>query len=188
MIGDAGNGREAVRQISHLHPDVAILDIAMPELNGIETTRYVGERCPATQVIILSMYETGGHIERALRAGARGYILKSSVGAEVVEAIRTVRAGHRYLSLKVSDLVIDTYLDQTEPETVSDPLNRLTPREQEVLQLVVEGRPSTEIAQTLYLSQTTVDSYRSRLMQKLGIADLPALVKFAIRNGLTPLD
>jgi DNA-binding NarL/FixJ family response regulator len=188
VIGDAGDGREAVRQISQLQPDVALLDIAMPELNGIEATRSIGECCPATQVIMLSMHETGGHIERALRAGARGYVLKSSVGAEVVEAIRLVRAGHRYLSPKVSDLVIDHYLDRTEPETASDPLSRLTPREREVLQLVVEGRPSAEIAEALYLAPATVDSYRSRLMQKLEIADLATLVKFAIRHGLTPLD
>jgi DNA-binding NarL/FixJ family response regulator len=184
VIGEAGNGREAVREMVRLSPDIAILDIAMPELNGIEATRQLAEVCPQTQVIILSMHVTSGHIFQALQAGARGYVLKSSVGAEVVKAVRAVKAGQRYLSPKISDQVIQAYLSQGD----DDPLARLSPREREILQLVVEGKSSAEIAKTLSLAPSSVDTYRSRLMQKLEIYDLPTLVKFALQHGLISLE
>jgi DNA-binding NarL/FixJ family response regulator len=184
VIGEAGNGREAVRQMAQCCPDIAILDIAMPELNGIETTRQLGEVCPKTQVIILSMHVTSGHIFQALQAGARGYVLKSSVGAEVVKAVRAIKAGQRYLSPKISEQVIEAYLSQGE----ENPLGRLSSREREILQLVVEGRSSAEIAKILSLAPSSVDTYRSRLMQKLDIYDLPSLVKFAIQHGLISLE
>jgi DNA-binding NarL/FixJ family response regulator len=188
VIGEAGNGREAVRKIVQDRPDIAIVDIAMPELNGFEATQQICESCPETQVIILSMHSSSGHIARALRAGARGYILKSSVGAELVDAVRAVQAGQRYLSQKVSNHIIDDYLKQMEAGEVASPLNRLSPREREILQLVVEGKSSAQIATILSLSPNTVDTYRSRLMQKLGLEDIPSLVKFAIQHGLTPLE
>jgi DNA-binding NarL/FixJ family response regulator len=167
---------------------VAILDIAMPELNGIEATRQICELCPATQIIILSMHATPGHIFEALQAGARGYLLKASAGVEVVNAIRAVYAGQRYLGQKILDQVIDDYLNQKEVGEMKSPLARLTPREREILQLVAEGKSSAETADILGLSPKTVETYRSHLMQKLGIRDLPNLVKFAIRYGLTPLE
>jgi DNA-binding NarL/FixJ family response regulator len=188
VIGEAGDGREAVHKIVQACPDIAILDIAMPELNGLEATWQIHERCPGTQVIILSMYSSSGHIARALQAGARGYVLKSSVGAELVDAIRTVGAGQRYLSQKVSNNIIDDYLKQIEASDIESPLVRLSPREREILQLVVEGKSSVQIAGILSLSASTVDTYRSRLMQKLELEDLPSLVKFAIQHGLTPLE
>jgi DNA-binding NarL/FixJ family response regulator len=188
VIGDAGNGRDAVHQMAQCCPDIAILDIAMPELNGIEAAWQLREICPHTQVIILSMYATSGHIARALQAGVRGYVLKSSVGAEVINAVNAVQAGQRYLSQKISDKVITDYIKQYETYEVQNSLARLSPREREVLQLVVEGKSSAKIAEILSLSPPTIDTYRSRLMQKLGIDDLPNLVKFAIQCGLISLE
>jgi DNA-binding NarL/FixJ family response regulator len=188
VIGDAANGRDAVHQVALLQPDVAILDIAMPELNGIEATEQIGDVCPASQVIILSMHATSEHVFRALRAGARGYILKESAGIEVVKAVRSVHAGWRYLSQKISDRVIDDYIRQRQSSEGSSLLAGLSLREREILQLVVEGKSNGEIAHILSLSPKTVESYRSRMMQKLAIADLPTLVKFAIQHGLIGLE
>jgi DNA-binding NarL/FixJ family response regulator len=188
VIGDAANGRDAVRQVAELCPDVAVMDIAMPELNGIEATYQIRQLCPATQIVILSIHSTTEHIFRALQAGARGYLLKESAGAEVVNAVRVAYAGRRYLSHKITDKVLDDYVLQQETLKAPSPLERLSPREREVLQLVVEGKSSVEIADILSLSPKTVETYRSRLMHKLGINDLPNLVKFAIQHGLTPLE
>ena len=187
VVGDAADGSEALRQMAQLRPDVAVLDIAMPGLNGIEVAQRMPERCPSTQVVILSVHATVEHIFRALQAGARGYLLKEAAGAEVVAAVRAVHAGRRYLSQKISDRLVDDYIGQRLAAARS-PLESLSPREREVLQLVVEGRSSTEIAEILSLSPKTVETYRSRLMEKLGLSDLPALVRFAIQHGLTPLD
>jgi DNA-binding NarL/FixJ family response regulator len=188
VIGDAGDGREAVRKISQTCPDIAIMDIGMPEMNGIEATRQVGQHCPNTRVIILSMHASSGHIGRALQAGAQGYVLKSSVGAEVIDAVKTVLSGNRYLSQKVSNQIVDDYLGKLGSDTASSPLKQLTAREREILQLVVEGKSSAQIAELLSISPNTVDTYRSRLMNKLDLHDLPSLVKFAIQHGLIALD
>jgi DNA-binding NarL/FixJ family response regulator len=187
VVGEAADGRQAVRQVQALLPDVVVMDIAMPELNGIEATGQIRQACPSTQVVILSMYATKEHILRALRAGANGYLLKESAGQEVVDAIRAVRAGRRYLSQSIAETVIDDYVHERQAPPAQSPLERLSSREREILQLVVEGKSSTEIAEILYLSPKTVETYRSRLMQKLGLSDLPSLVKFAIQHGLTPL-
>jgi DNA-binding NarL/FixJ family response regulator len=187
VIGDAADGREAVDQVAQLCPDVVVMDIAMPELNGIEATRRIHASCSPTQVVILSMYYTTEHVFQALHAGARGYLPKESAGIEVVDAVRTVHAGHRYLSHRISDKVIDDYVSQRELAEGGSPLARLSSREREIIQLVVEGRSSAEIAGRLSLSQKTIETYRSRIMQKLGIDDLPGLVRFAILHGLTPL-
>jgi DNA-binding NarL/FixJ family response regulator len=188
VVGEACNGRDALRRIAEIGPDVAILDIAMPELNGIDATLQIRQASPATQIVILSMHATEEHIFRALQAGARGYVLKESAGAELVEAVRTVHASHRHLSQKISDKMIDNYVRQHEATEVKCPLARLSPREREILQLVVEGKTSDEIAGILFLSPKTIETYRSRMMNKLGISDLPALTKFAIRHGLTSLE
>jgi DNA-binding NarL/FixJ family response regulator len=188
IVGDAANGRDAVRQVAQLRPDVVIMDIAMPELNGIEAARQIREVCPTAQVMILSMHSTSEHIFRALQAGVHGYLLKESAGVEVVNAVRAVYAGQRYLSQKISDRVLDDYVRQREVVEAQSPLARLSSREREVLQLVVEGKSSAEISDTLSLSPNTVDTYRSRLMRKLGVSDLPGLVKFAIQHGLTSLE
>ncbi|MFN8488697.1 MAG: response regulator transcription factor [Caldilineaceae bacterium] len=188
VSGEAGNGLEAVRAVIKLRPDVAILDIAMPELNGIEAARQIRSECPQTQAIILSMHSSHQHIYQALKAGVRGYILKEAAPDELVDAIRTVHAGQRYLSPKVADELIEDYIDAHPRRMTDTALDLLSERERTVLQLVVEGKSSIEIAELLMLSPKTVDSYRSRLMQKLGITDLPGLVKFAIQQGLISLE
>jgi RNA polymerase sigma factor (sigma-70 family) len=188
VVGDAADGRQAVNQVQKLKPDVVIMDIAMPELNGIEATQQIRQTCPSTQVVILSVYSNAEHIFRALQAGARGYLLKESAGKEVVSAVRTVRVGRRYLSRKIAETMIDDYVHQRESTEAKSPLERLSPREREVLQLVVEGKSSKEIANIIHLSPKSVETYRSRLMQKLNVNNLPGLVKFAIQHGITPLE
>jgi DNA-binding NarL/FixJ family response regulator len=188
VIGAAADGRETVRQVGDLQPDVVVMDITMPELNGIEATYQIRQNWPQTRVIILSMHASTEHIVRALQAGACGYLLKDSAGMEVAKAVRSVVTGRRYLSQKISDKVIDEYVRQYDGRIVTNPLDRLSPRERETLQLVVEGKSSAEIAEILFLSPKTIETYRCRLMQKLGINDIPSLVKFAIQQGLTPAD
>lgn len=186
VIGVAEDGRDAAKQVAQLCPDVVIMDIAMPVLNGIEATAEIRVVCPAARVVILSMHSTTEHMIRAFQAGACGYLLKESAGSELIEAIHMVQDGHRYLSPEIADRLIDQFIEQ--PETVVESrLMRLSTREREVLQLAVEGQSNAEIAESLSLSIKTVGTYRSRLMDKLDIHDLPGLVKFAIRNGLTPL-
>jgi len=181
VIGVDGNGREAVAEAQRLRPDIVIMDIAMPELDGVEATRRIVERCPETRVLILSMYLSAEHIHRALQAGAQGYVLKESAGEEVVEAIRALRAGKRYLSHRITETVIDDYL--RDGSNLS-PLDSLSLRERDVLQLVVEGRTNALIAQSLSLSPKTVETYRARIMKKLKVHDTVELVKFAMRHGL----
>jgi len=188
VLGTAANGREAVRQVQKLNPDVVVMDIAMPELNGIEATAQIREVSPSTKVVMLSMHDSAEHIFRALKAGAHAYLLKESAGKEVVAAVRAVRAGRRYLSQRIEENLIDDYVLQRQIASAESPLEKLSPREREILQLVVEGKTSAEIAETLFISRKTVETYRSRMMEKLGIKDLPGLVKFAIRHGLTSLD
>ena len=188
VVGEAGNGREAVRQVAKLCPDIVLMDISMPELNGIEAAQQIAETCPSTRVIILSMYSTTEHIFRAFKAHVRGYILKEAAGTEITKAIRTVHEGKHYVCEAVSDTVMKDYIKVRDMMTSESPLERLSTREREILQLLVEGKSNAKIAEALFLSQKTVETYRSHLMQKLGITDLPSLVKFAIQHGLTSVD
>jgi DNA-binding NarL/FixJ family response regulator len=185
VVGDAGNGRDAVRLAAKARPDVVVMDIAMPEMNGIEATELLQDTTPATQVVILSMHSTAEHIYRALQAGARGYLLKDSAGSEVVEAVRTVNIGRRYLSQKIAAAVVDDYIAGRRQ---ASPLDSLSRRERQILQLIVEGCSSADVAHKLFLSPKTVETYRSRMMHKLGVGDLPHLVKFALQHGVTQLD
>ncbi len=184
VIGTADNGHEAVQLANKLNPNVAVMDIAMPLLNGIEATQQITSTCPHTRVMILSIHFTSVHIQRALQAGAMGYLLKESAGEEVVEAIRTVHEGRRYLSRKIAETVVEDYVRQGG----GDVLEGLSPRERQVLQLIAEGKTSAEAAQILFLSVKTVETYRSRFMQKLGLKDMTALVKFAIQHGIISLE
>jgi DNA-binding NarL/FixJ family response regulator len=185
VVGDVANGRDALREAQKLQPDIVVMDISMPDLNGIEATLQMQGAAPAARVLILSMHSTTEHIFRALQAGARGYLLKDSAGSELVEAVRAVHGGRRYLSHKIAATVIDDYIAERDR---SSPLDSLSRRERQILQLIAEGKTSAQVGAMLFLSPKTIDTYRSRMMHKLGIGDLPNLVKFAIQNGITQLD
>jgi DNA-binding NarL/FixJ family response regulator len=179
IIGEAGNGREVVELAERLRPDVVVMDVAMPELNGIEATRRLRESMPHTRVVALSMHKDSVYVREILRAGARGYLLKDSMAADLVSAVRTVAAGEGYLSPGVSNAVLDDYRRH-----VTDPIDLLTSREREVLQMLAEGKTNKEIASVLNLSVYTVDAHRGRIMEKLNLHSINELVRFAVRNGL----
>ena len=185
VIACIQDSREAVRRSIEMNPDVVLMDHAMPLLNGAEATHLIRERCPETQVIILSMYSDQVHVVRALQAGATGYVVKKSAAKEVVDAIRTVHRGGRYLSKELADSVIDQVVHKT---ALEDRLERLSSRERQVLQMLAEGHAVPDIATTLSLSPKTVETYRARMMEKLDIHDLATLVKFAIQHGITTLE
>lgn len=187
VVGDAASGAQVVEQVNELNPDVVIMDISMPDINGITATRRIAELKPEVKVIILSMLGTADHVFHALQAGARGYLLKESAGREVMEAVQAVYGGEMYFSRPITHTVINDYM-HARNEIQDDSLESLSPRENEILCLVVEGKTSAEIGKELNLSPKTVESYRSRMMQKLGISDLPELTKFAIKHGLISLD
>jgi DNA-binding NarL/FixJ family response regulator len=187
VVGDAASGSEVVEKVDQLNPDVVIMDISMPDMNGIVATRRLIEKYPDIRIIILSMLGTADNVFHALQAGARGYLLKESAGREVVEAVQTVYAGEMYFSRPITSTMVNDYM-QARIETQNDSLESLSPRENEILCLVVEGKTSAEIGKRLNLSPKTIESYRSRMMQKLGISDLTELIKFAIKNGLISLD
>jgi DNA-binding NarL/FixJ family response regulator len=184
VVGTAADGRDTVRQVEKLKPEVVVMDISMPQMNGIEAAREIRSRAPQTRVVILSMHSSTEHVFHALEAGACAYVLKESAASEIVDAVHAVHAGHRYLSPKVSEVMADNI----SRGSAASPLESLSKRERQVLQLVAEGRSSAQIAATLHLSPKSVDTYRSRLMQKLHIGDVAGLVKFAIQHGLTPLE
>ncbi len=184
VIACVEDGREAVRVARETRPEVVLMDLSMPELNGADATRAIVANDPNCRVIVLSMYAEREYVRRALKAGAVGYVVKRSAAKEVVEAIRAAHAGQRYLSPRVADVVIE----DAAADDAADPLARLSAREREVLQLIAEGRTGAEIAERLALSQKTVETYRARLIEKLGIRDVPGLVRFAIQRGLVSLD
>ena len=160
------------------------MDNAMPELNGIEATRVIRERGEQTRVVMLSMHSTSAYVHRALQAGASGYVLKESVGRELVDAIRTVHAGRRYLSKPLTDDLLDRLVSDV-PE---DQLSRLSARERQVLQMIAESHSIVDIAGKLSLSRKTVETYRERMMEKLDLHDIAGLIKFAIQHGVVSLD
>ena len=185
VIGEAEDGNKAVEGVISLNPDVAVLDITMPELNGIDAAQLIHEELPEVGIVILSIHSDLEHIFRALQAGAQGYILKESAGSEVITAVRSVYLGRRYLSPSIRDAVTEAYLQNKQ---FHSPLELLSQRERGVLQLTVEGHSSAKIAEKLELSPKTVVTYRSRLMGKLDTHDLPELVRFAVKHGITPID
>lgn len=188
VVGLATNGREAIRMVDEYQPDVAIMDISMPELNGIEAISQMLPRHPNIKVIVLSIHETKPYVNRALKAGARGYLLKETAGLEVVDAVRAVYSGERYLSQRISDLLTDISYRRLDGSKEVSPLEQLSPREREILQLVAEGKTSQEIGERLSISSKSVDTYRSRLMHKIGVEDVAGLVKFAIQHGVISLE
>ncbi len=187
VVGDAANGRQVVSLVKELQPDIVIMDISMPEQNGIDATRQILEAFPQARVIILSMLGTADHVFHALQAGVRGFLLKESAGREVMEAVQSVYAGDMYFSRPITFTLVNDYM-QARVDSQSTPLESLSIRENEILCLVVEGKTSAEIGKSLNLSPKTVESYRSRMMQKLGVSDMSELIKFAIKNGLISVD
>jgi two-component system response regulator NreC len=179
IVGEAGNGREAVELAATLRPDVVVMDVAMPELNGIEATRRLTADNPHIRVVALSMHKDSVYVREILRAGARGYLLKDSVADDLVAAVRAVAGGEGYLSPGVSNAVLDDYRKH-----VTNPIDLLSSREREVLQMLAEGKTNKEIAVVLNLSVYTVEAHRGRIMEKLNVHSINELVRFAVRNGL----
>lgn len=178
VVGEASQGREAVEFATTLRPDLVIMDIAMPEVNGVEATRRIIEQNPDTKILILSMHKDVVYVRETLRAGAKGYLLKESIDHDLLRAVRAVAGGHSFLSPEVSRTVLEEY-QQTE-----DPFDLLTARERQVLQMLAEGKVAKEIATELDVSVYTVDAHRGRIMKKLGLRSSTDLVRFAMRKGL----
>lgn len=186
VIGEAGDGREAVDLALTLHPDIAMLDIAMPGLNGLEAAIRLREEAPATRVIILSMHSDDTYVRQALKAGVSGYLLKSADATELQTALDVVSRGDIYLSPSVSTRVARAFGNAD--AQVPSPLELLTRRQREILQLIAEGRTTKEIAFTLNISAKTVETHRAQIMERLDVRDVPGLVRFAIRAGLISAD
>ncbi len=182
VVASAATGQEAIQTTQRLRPDVIIMDLMMPDLNGIEATKSILSSDPLMRVIALSAHRTPEHVHRALRAGARGYVVKSAVGAELIQAVKAVAAGRRYVSPGIMPKFVDSGLAAPLPKSSYE---RLSGREREVLRRIVAGASSVEIAQHLCLSRKTVDTYRGRLMVKLGVANRSALIRLAIEHELT---
>ncbi len=180
VIGEASDGLEALQLASKQQPDVAVLDISMPHLNGLETARRLREALPQTKIVLLTMYTEDPYVLEAMQAGVVGYVLKTQAAADIIQAIQAVLQGGIYLSPRISRTVVTAYLSGS--ESPSDPL---TSREREILQLIAEGQTTKEIAWRLGLSVKTVESHRIRLMRKLDIHETATLVRYAIRRGLT---
>ena len=179
VVAEASDGREAVRLVEKLHPEIAVLDISMPLLNGLEAAREIRKASERTRTILLTRHDEDQYVTEALRAGVRGYVLKSQAATDLVAAIRQVSGGGTYLSPGISRAVVDAYLAKSEL-----PADPLTSRERQVLQLVSEGKSSKEIAALLGISPKTAESHRTRLMRKLDIHETASLVRYAIRRGL----
>ncbi len=184
VVGEASDGREAVAVAEELRPDVVIMDIAMPMLNGIEATAQITRRNPDTKVIILSMYDDEGYILRSLSAGATGYLLKESTETDMLPAVRSVCAGKPYFTQSVAKLLLEDYVRVLRQNNGQDSYDLLTEREKEVLQLLAHGKSNKEVAQLLNLSPHTVDSHRTNLMQKLGLHNTAEIVLYAVRKGI----
>ena len=185
VVGEAGDGRTALRLAKELKPDMVIIDIAMPELNGIEATRQIVEEVPGVKVIALSMMADKHFVRGMLQAGASGYLLKYCASQELVQAIRAVRSHQVYLSPGVTEMVVEDFKAATGDTSA---FSVLTPREREILQLYAEGKISREIADTLHLSLKTVEAYRRQIMEKMSFKSFADLIKYAIREGLTSLE
>ena len=179
VIGEVANGREAVETAAELQPDVVLMDVTMPELNGIEATRRIIRDSPKTRILALSMHKDAVYVREILRAGAKGYLLKDSDEKDLLNAVRAVAVGQGFLSPEVSDAVLDDYRKH-----VTNPIDLLSSREREVLQLIAESKTNKEIAAALSLSVYTVEAHRGRIMEKLNLHSIGELVRFAMRNGL----
>ncbi len=187
LVGETGDGLAAVRMVEKLQPQVLITDVMMPGLNGLEVTRQVRKAAPQTRVIILSMHANDAYVVEALKNGAVGYVLKDSQAADLVQAVKEVAAGRRYLSPPLSEREIELYVKKVE-HVPEDPYESLTNREREVLQMAAEGRTSAEIAERLFISPRTAEGHRANVLRKLVLQNHTDLVRFALKRGILPLD
>jgi two-component system response regulator NreC len=184
VVAEASDGLEAVELVNQHHPQVAILDIGMPRLNGIEATREIVAEAPQVQVVILSMHADEGYVLRALKAGARAYILKNAAEADLIRAVRSVAEGKSFFSPAISKLLLEDYVRQIREKEVEDSYDLLTPRERQILQLIAEGRSNKEVANILELSPYTVETHRGNILQKLNLHGVPELILYAVRKGI----
>jgi two-component system, NarL family, response regulator NreC len=184
VVGEAADGRQAVDVAESTRPDVVILDIAMPRLNGIEAALQIAAKLPRTRFIILSMHSDEGYVLRALKAGARGYLLKDSAESDIVNAVRAVSEGKAYFSPEISRMMADDYMREIQRRGVDDSYELLTAREREILQLLAEGKSNKEISALLNLSPYTVETHRGNILQKLNLHSLPELILYAVRKGV----
>ena len=188
VIGEASDGWEAIQQVEKLLPDIVLMDISMPHLNGLEATRQIKKLFPQVKVLALTMYTNDEYVSQILQAGASGYVVKQAAPAELISAIQAVQRGDSFLSPSVSRTVIEEYLKHTEQTSQPDNLSNLTDREREVLQLLAEGYSNRNIAEKLQVSIKTVGVHRTNLMDKLGIHNVTDLVKYALRKGIIRLE
>jgi two-component system, NarL family, response regulator NreC len=184
VVGEASDGRQAVDLAESLKPDVIMLDIGMPNLNGIEATRQIVQKLPRTRVVVLSMHSDESYVLKALKSGARGYLLKDSAESDILNAIRAVSEGKAYFSPEISKMLVDDYMRQMQQRGVEDSYELLTGREREILQLLAEGKSNKEISSALNLSPYTVETHRSNILQKLNLHSLPELILYAVRKGV----
>ena len=184
VVGEASDGRETIVLVEELQPDVVIMDIAMPNLNGIEATRRITERSPRVGVVILSMHHDESYVIRSLKAGARAYILKDALKTELVAAIQAVAQGRSFFSPKVSQILQEDYFQALGRKGSDDTYDLLTDREHEILQLIAEGKTNKEVANLLHLSLHTVDTHRTHILQKLNLHSVPELILYAVRKGI----
>jgi two-component system, NarL family, response regulator NreC len=184
VVGEAADGRDCVRLAEEQQPDVVVMDIAMPNMNGIEATRRITTDNPHTAVVILSMHQDESYVLRALKSGAKGYLLKDSLRSDVLEAIRAVARGRSFLTRKIGRMLQEDYVRELSDRGLEDSYDLLTDREREILQLVAEGRQNKEVARLLNVSLTTVETHRMHILQKLGLHSVPELILYAVRKGI----
>jgi DNA-binding NarL/FixJ family response regulator len=184
VVGEAADGREAAELAEDLHPDVIVMDVGMPNLNGIDATRRILAAHPQIGVVMLSMHQDESYVLRSLKAGAKGYLLKESLRSDILEAIRAVSQGRSFLTRKISRMMQEDYIQEMEQRGLEDSYELLTGREREVLQLAAEGKPNKEIAGALSISLTTVETHRTHILQKLGLHSVPELILYAVRKGI----
>ena len=184
VVGEASDGREAVALSESLHPDVVVMDLTMPVLNGTEAARQIIGKHPEIAVVILTMHSDEAYVLRALKAGARGYLLKESAEADLISAIRAVQQGKAFFSPAVSKVLVQDYIRQLQDKDIEDSYELLTTREREILQLVAEGKSNKDIANLLHLSVYTIETHRGNIMEKLGLHTVPELILYAVRKGV----
>jgi two-component system response regulator NreC len=184
VVGEADDGRQAVDLAASLHPSVAVLDIGMPMLNGIEATRQIIAADPAIAVVVLSMHSDESYVLRALKAGAKAYLLKNSAEADLIQAVHAVAGGKSFFSPAIGRMLLEDYMRQVAKKEVEDSYDLLTPREKEILQLVAEGKTNKEVANILKLSLYTVESHRGNILEKLDLHSVPELILYAVRKGI----